>query len=81
MIVTPVVAFASVQPNYRLPPSEVAAVLDIGLADLINEAHRKTVSVSLFGGYRFDAPSYVIEGKVIWGATAMMLSELLWVLA
>ena len=81
MIVTPVVAFTSARPTYRLQPSEVAAVLDIRLADLMHEAHRKTVSVSSFGGYRLDAPSYVIEEKVIWGATAMMLSELLWVLA
>ena len=80
MIVTPVVAFTSGRPTYRLQPSEVAAVLDIRLADLMNEAYWKTVPVSSFGGYRFDAPSYVIEEKVIWGATAMMLSELLWVL-
>lgn len=80
MVVTPVVAFTSARPTYRLQPSEVASVLDIRLDDFRNEAHQQTVRVSSFGGYTLDAPSYVIDGRVIWGATAMMLSELLWVL-
>ena len=80
IIVTPVVAFTSARLTYRLQPSEVAAVLDIRLSDLIDKAHQRTVRVSSFGGYTFDAPSYVVNERVIWGATAMMLSELLWVL-
>ncbi len=31
-------------------------------------------------GREFDVPSFDVEGERVWGATAMVLAELLWVM-
>jgi 8-oxo-dGTP pyrophosphatase MutT (NUDIX family) len=77
--VTPIVAVVNqtlqVQPN----PTEVSAVIQMPLTHLLNNANMQVATV-----YRSDdvsitmqAPVYRLDDNtIIWGATAMMLSEL-----
>lgn len=76
-LVTPVVALFEEKPVYHINPHEVVEVIDISLDDLINPDHRKVVQIDIPGRGIVDAPSYQINGHTIWGATAMMISELL----
>lgn len=65
----------SVQPkpdNY-----EVANVLKVPLFNLFSDSVKSIQSVTASGsGLKIKAPCYFYKNKVIWGATAMMLSEL-----
>lgn len=76
-LVTPVVALADYKPEYHIDPHEVVQVIDISIDDLINPDNRKIAQIDIPGRGIVDAPSYQIDGYTIWGATAMMISELL----
>lgn len=77
--VTPVVAVASQALAITPNPHEVAAVLDISLAQL---ADRSSWGAHVIErrGLRFGAPHYLIANQRIWGATSLVLAELIAVL-
>ncbi len=76
MLVTPVLAYTQVPPNYTLEPTEVAEVLDFPLSAFQQSSNQTTVLVEVANGRSLEAPCFLIEERVIWGATAMMMSEL-----
>ena len=75
-------AYHSGSPAYVIDPKEVQTVIEVGLAELEN-----LCSVSLGNFYvsstqsDIQAPCYLVRGVKIWGATAMIVSELLEILA
>lgn len=80
MLVTPVVAYAKEKANYHPDFREVVQVLDIALAAFSDPKNQATVTVKAAANVMLEAPGFIIEKRVIWGATAMMMSELLAVL-
>jgi 8-oxo-dGTP pyrophosphatase MutT (NUDIX family) len=73
----PFVAYRPSAPAFRPDPVEVAEVLEVPLALLLNPSTRK---VEYWPDPRFESPRRVpffdVHGTVVWGATAMILSEL-----
>lgn len=76
-IVSPYVAVTPQRPHFLPDPKEVDGILEVELADFFLPAHCQTRELTLIGGYRLQTPCYVINDQVIWGATAMMISEFL----
>jgi 8-oxo-dGTP pyrophosphatase MutT (NUDIX family) len=76
-LVSPVIALIEEKPLYHINPHEVVEVIDVSLDDLINPDNQKIAQIQIPGRGEVDAPSYQINGHTIWGATAMMISELL----
>lgn len=72
--VWPVVAALDASPAFRPHDAEVAALLDVPLADLLAPDARRTVPMTLRGA-RFEVPVFALGGRDVWGATAMMLAE------
>jgi 8-oxo-dGTP pyrophosphatase MutT (NUDIX family) len=72
----PFVGAVDALPVLTLQPSEVARVLRVSLARLLDPATRATGQWSV-RGETSDVPLYRLPGGDVWGATAMMLSELL----
>ncbi|MCS6991279.1 MAG: CoA pyrophosphatase [Chitinophagales bacterium] len=75
-VVCPVVAFSTVLQELRPNPQEVAYVVHLRCADLIQPQRRKRGVFSAAGGLVISAPYFDISGEQIWGATALILSEL-----
>jgi len=80
MMVTPILSIAHQKPVYQPDPSEVAGIFDIKLDDLLDPGNRQEVEVGRFNDTPLEAPAFMISNKVIWGATAMMLSEFLYII-
>ncbi|ADQ79973.1 NUDIX hydrolase [Paludibacter propionicigenes WB4] len=80
-IVKPFVGYCTHQPAYKLDPREIQAVVEIDLADFYSENRifEKEFSTGT-AGKTIKAPYFAINGIEIWGATAMITSELLDVL-
>ena len=78
-LVTPSVGLMSGAPAFRPDPAEVKAVLECPLAVLLDPACRKR-EIWNFGDLDVDVPFFQVGEHHIWGATAMMLAELLEVL-
>lgn len=73
--VHPIVGTLSSTPSITPSPDEVAAVLHLSVDALLDDMTKKTTQMQ-FRGTTFDVPYYDVEGHVVWGATAGMLSEL-----
>ncbi|MDB4063005.1 CoA pyrophosphatase [Flavobacteriaceae bacterium] len=73
-LVTPFVAVVKKKPFFHLDSREVALKIDISLYELI---HLKIKQYPILEGNHKGVvvPCYVYEGHMIWGATAMVLSE------
>ena len=74
--VQPIVALAETQPLFVPAPGEVAAVLEVPLAHLADPATLRTGRRAR-GGIEIDAPYFAVGEHQVWGATAMLLGELL----
>ena len=53
----------------------VQKILQMPLAALLDPATKKTTQMD-FRGIPVDVPYYDVDGHIVWGATAAMLSEL-----
>jgi len=61
---------------FRADKLEVEEVFTLPLDDLLNHSIRKLENVS-FGNLTIEMYTYELDGRVIWGATAWMLNQLL----
>lgn len=73
--VVPVVATMQSEPEINANPPEVDRVLHMPLESLLDDATKKTTKMTL-RDMEFDVPYYDVDGHIVWGATAGMLSEL-----
>jgi 8-oxo-dGTP pyrophosphatase MutT (NUDIX family) len=74
-LVTPVVGYLDTEPVFHRDPEEVEDIIEVRLLDFLSDHVVKKVKIPLKLGLSIKAPAFVINGHVIWGATAMMMSE------
>jgi 8-oxo-dGTP pyrophosphatase MutT (NUDIX family) len=75
-IVKPFVAIAREQLTWTINPSEVVRTLEVPLQTLMHIDALGTHTVELNqNGAKLEVSGFLIEDKVLWGATAMMLQE------
>jgi len=75
-LVQPVVGWTDYRPNFRCDPYEVAKLIESPLADFLDPQifHEEVWELRK---HPVTVPYFDIQGQIVWGATAMMLSELL----
>ncbi len=74
-VIYPVVGWLSEKPELMIDPSEVDEVIIISLEDIASEVNRCNREMETMSG-KISVPGYEINGCFIWGATAMILAEL-----
>ncbi len=74
--VTPVIASLDGRPFFRPQEDEVDLIIEVPLPALLDPASRKTGSWAV-QGHPLAIPYFAFADFEIWGATAMMLAELL----
>ncbi len=77
--VLPVVGKIDYVPTFFPDGMEVAEVIEVPIDDFLNESNRKEKEIEV-RGYSIIAPYFDVKSQFIWGATAMMLSELVTIL-
>ena len=79
-IIHPFVAFKEKLPELQPNPDEVALIIDSPLIDL-GERYAIRKKDFLIRGKQFkNVPYFQVAGKTLWGATALIFSELLYIL-
>ncbi len=73
--VYPYVGYSAHHPVWKPDPSEVAGVIETPLATLFDDTVKHVDEIEV-RGITVRAPYYAIEGHRVWGATAIILSEL-----
>lgn len=74
-VVHPFVGYASTMPIFHINEAEVESLIEFPLQTLLDPA-AKRAEEWLLHGRPTHVPFYYYQGAVIWGATAMILSEL-----
>lgn len=72
--VFPVVGFLDQSPEFMPQPQEVSSIIDVPLSMLLKESTLERKQV-IYNGQDEFIPFYNIMEKMVWGATAMILSE------
>ncbi len=75
-MVSPFLAFDETTPVFIPDPREVSAIVEMPLSELLNEQNSITQNMSTSYSNAIDVPAFAIQKHAVWGATAMMLSEL-----
>jgi 8-oxo-dGTP pyrophosphatase MutT (NUDIX family) len=74
-LVTPVIGLQFDQPSFKADKTEVDSILEVPFHQFLLPENLLRAKVEA-GGYTLQVPSYHVQNEVIWGATAMMISEL-----
>jgi len=73
--VLPVVAVAHQVPAFVPDPKEVVKIIEATTNHLTDTRYRKITDITVGNSFTMQSPYYDVGGHVVWGATAMMLSE------
>ena len=74
--VFPYVAYTEERPDFLPQEGEVEAVLEIPLSTLLNTANKFNTTINVRGQQLTNVPVFQFGADTVWGATAMMLNEL-----
>jgi 8-oxo-dGTP pyrophosphatase MutT (NUDIX family) len=74
--IQPVVACINSKPLFIPSKEEVEELIEYRLKDLLDEHVVSETMVNLTSGIKIKAPYFNVQGNVLWGATAMLLSEI-----
>jgi 8-oxo-dGTP pyrophosphatase MutT (NUDIX family) len=76
--VNPFVGFLSDMPTFRLQTEEVRSILEVDFHTLRAPHTRQSTTIRIASNMALsNVPYFNVQGKVVWGATAMILNELL----
>ena len=75
-MVQPFVSYVEQRPNFSASAYEVNALIEWEINHLLNPDVIKETIIEPTPGYKLKTPYFDVQGKVLWGATAMMLNEL-----
>ncbi|WP_296382592.1 CoA pyrophosphatase [Winogradskyella sp.] len=75
-MVHPYLAISETTPNFIKQDEEVEAIIEVKLADFLNEVNTITTRVPTSFNVEVDVPAFILNGHIVWGATAMMLGEI-----
>jgi len=74
-LVQPVVGVAYAKPSFVLDPVEVKALLEAHIHDFTGPGAVQSGEVSIRDGQKINVPCFKVQGHIVWGATAMIMSE------
>ncbi|MBK9255227.1 MAG: CoA pyrophosphatase [Saprospiraceae bacterium] len=74
-MVYPFVGFTTDTPKYSLQKSEVSDLIEIPLSFLTNTGNKSKTDIIIREQKLTNVPYYKVKNKILWGATAMILSE------
>jgi len=74
--VQPYVGLYKAPKPFIIQESEVAALLEVSLVDFLTDSNIIVKNLKTSYATEIDVPAFKLNGYVVWGATAMMLSEI-----
>lgn len=75
-VVHPCVGWTDCRPQFHPDPYEVEKVIETPVRDLLDPQNRHEEEWEL-RNHRVMVPYFLVGGEIVWGATAMMLNEML----
>ncbi|HEX7414961.1 MAG TPA: CoA pyrophosphatase [Bacteroidia bacterium] len=73
--IQPIIACFNYKPLFKPHTREVEELIEYKLRAILNEDIVSETTVKITNGVEVKAPYFNVQGNVLWGATAMLLSE------
>lgn len=73
--VQPFLGITTETPKFIPQEEEVEALIEVELADFMDDATIVTKTLSTSYGTAIEVPAFLLNEQIVWGATAMMLNE------
>jgi 8-oxo-dGTP pyrophosphatase MutT (NUDIX family) len=73
--VLPVIGYIPYVPQYQPDPLEVSDVIECSIDELLSDKIMRERELIIRNNIKIQAPYFEINHHIVWGATAMMLSE------
>jgi 8-oxo-dGTP pyrophosphatase MutT (NUDIX family) len=79
MFCQPVVGYMATRPDFYPDEREVAGIFEVSISEILDPSivQIRTVETQ---GIKLETPCFVIQEQIVWGATALMIAELIEVL-
>jgi len=74
-LVTPFIGYTNQTPIFKAN-NEVETLIEVKLTDLLNNSNSITKNMSTSYMQNIDVPCFKLNNYIVWGATAMILSEI-----
>ncbi len=75
-LVSPYLGICQSTLEFELQPDEVAGIVELSLKDFLNDKNVVMRKLSTSYANEIDVPAFLVREHIVWGATAMMMSEL-----
>jgi 8-oxo-dGTP pyrophosphatase MutT (NUDIX family) len=75
-LVYPFVGFTEMKPKFILQESEVADIITLPINFITDDSNKTKSQIIVRNNILDNVPHYKLTGEIIWGATAMITSEL-----
>jgi len=75
-LVHPFVGFTSEYPDFRPQTTEVSNIIEVPVMHFTKSKNKGKTDISIRDIVLQDTPYYDVQGHKLWGATAMIISEL-----
>ncbi len=79
-LVYPTVGVLKEEASFKKDDAEVEEIVPIPLSFFLDEKSRGKTNIKIMGNSTVDVPAYVYDRYTIWGATAIMMSEFVYLL-
>jgi 8-oxo-dGTP pyrophosphatase MutT (NUDIX family) len=75
MFCQPVVGYMATRPDFYPDEREVAGIFEVSISEILDPSivQIRTVETQ---GVKLETPCFVIQEQIVWGATALMIAEL-----
>ncbi len=76
-LVHPFVSFSEKESHFKAEPAEVRDIIQIPLSFFLQANAKQQTEVFRKNSHAYKAPAFIFNDVIIWGATAMILNELI----
>lgn len=74
-LVSAFLSFHNELPQFVKEEKEVKEILEVSVSSVLDSRNIKTTEMKMKNGMKFSTPYFDLEQKIVWGATAAILSE------
>ena len=79
-LVSPILGYSEEMPDFVPEEKEVSRIIETAVSMLYEPTIRKKKILEFSNNFRLDTPYFEVDKEMVWGATAMIISELLQIL-
>ncbi len=78
--VTPIIGYVSFVPSFVPDKREVKEIIELKVTDLLFKENLQHRTIQLSSNSKIQAPCFIFDKNIVWGATALILNELRYLL-